>query len=646
MRMISLNTKLLVIVTTAVMVIASAVIVISSSSGLQQLNSASALNEERIAALLAKQSGGNIKFGKTESLDKLFTGFAADDTFNLAYAGAVKASGEVIAETELFEGLGAKAVGLAQEAIASEDIQSYDDSKFHMVAAPAHFGKKNAIVGSLIIAWDKSPRIAGAMVSAGQAAAIALAIAIVAMGGLAFILGYLVTKPLKRLTATAVEISNNSFDVDVPGAARRDELGAMARAVQVFRENGQKMAHLTEEERIAVAARTAERAEMMSGLQEAFGTVVSAAVAGDFSRRVEVSFPDPELSSLASEVNNLVDTVDKGLSETADVLAALAHTDLTHRVSGTYQGAFLKLKNDTNAVADKLSEIMGQLRETSGGLKIATSEILAGANDLSERTTRQAATIEETSASMEDLSNTVSENVKKAEAVTEKTHLASKLAKASGDVMTEATSAMERITSSSSKISNIIGMIDDIAFQTNLLALNASVEAARAGEAGKGFAVVAVEVRRLAQSAADASSEVKQLVEQSAGEVSGGSRLVADAAEKLREMLAAVEENAQLMSGISAASNEQATAIQEVGAAVRQMDELTQHNAALVEETNAAIEQTESQARDLDKIIEIFRVDANGSPSSATAKKEPVAAVRTAQATNGNTAIAEDWAEF
>ena len=151
MRMISLNTKLLVIVTTAVMVIASAVIVISSSSGLQQLNSASALNEERIAALLAKQSGGNIKFGKTESLDKLFAGFAVDDTFNLAYAGAVKASGEVIAETELFEGLGAKAVGLAQEAIASEDIQSYDDSKFHMVAAPAHFGKKTPLWDPLLL---------------------------------------------------------------------------------------------------------------------------------------------------------------------------------------------------------------------------------------------------------------------------------------------------------------------------------------------------------------------------------------------------------------------------------------------------------------------------------------------------------------
>ncbi|MFY8032556.1 MAG: methyl-accepting chemotaxis protein, partial [Devosia sp.] len=179
-----------------------------------------------------------------------------------------------------------------------------------------------------------------------------------------------------------------------------------------------------------------------------------------------------------------------------------------------------------------------------------------------------------------------------------------------GQVMTEATHAMERITSSSGKISNIIGLIDDIAFQTNLLALNASVEAARAGDAGKGFAVVAVEVRRLAQSAASASADVKALIEQSATEVRGGSELVAEAATKLGSMVAAARSSNELMETIARESRAQAGSIEEVNAAVRIMDEMTQHNAALVEETNAAIEQTEAQASELDRLVEVFKVDA------------------------------------
>ncbi len=178
--------------------------------------------------------------------------------------------------------------------------------------------------------------------------------------------------------------------------------------------------------------------------------------------------------------------------------------------------------------------------------------------------------------------------------------------------MTRSNEAMERITASSSKISNIIGLIDDIAFQTNLLALNASVEAARAGDAGKGFAVVAIEVRRLAQSAASASSEVKTLIDQSSSEVSSGSRLVAEATQKLTDMLAGVRESAGLISGISIASREQSSAISEVSQAIQQMDEITQHNAALVEQTNAAIEQTEAQATELDLIVERFIVSAHG----------------------------------
>jgi methyl-accepting chemotaxis protein len=183
-------------------------------------------------------------------------------------------------------------------------------------------------------------------------------------------------------------------------------------------------------------------------------------------------------------------------------------------------------------------------------------------------------------------------------------------------VMDETNAAMDRISASSGKISSIIGLIDDIAFQTNLLALNASVEAARAGDAGKGFAVVAVEVRRLAQSAAGASADVKRLVEQSVAEVSVGSKLVATATGNLASMVESVHQNSAFISEIARATQEQATALREVNSAVRQLDEMTQLNVSLAEEMNAAVGQTGFQARELDSIVDIFASD--GMPTVAT----------------------------
>jgi methyl-accepting chemotaxis protein len=418
-----------------------------------------------------------------------------------------------------------------------------------------------------------------------------------------------VTKPISRLTKTMDDLAKGNLEIDVKGTARSDELGAMARAVEVFRENARRVTAMSEDERAASDNRRQERAQMMQSLQRSFGEVVDAAGRGDFSRRVTAEFPDAELNNLARSVNNLVETVDRGLTETGQVLAALAQSDITHRVTGDYEGAFGRLRDDTNAVCDTLNQFVLGLRATSRTLKSATGELLAGANDLSQRTTKQAATIEETSAAMEQLATTVHDNAKRAEAASAKARGVSHTAGEGGVVMNKATEAMERITSSSGKISNIIGLIDDIAFQTNLLALNASVEAARAGEAGKGFAVVAVEVRRLAQSAAQASSEVKALVEQSASEVSGGAKLVAEAAQKLVSMLEAAKESSTLIEGIATASRDQASAIEEVSSAVRTLDEMTQHNAALVEETNAAIEQSESQAVELDHIVDVFNVE-------------------------------------
>ncbi|WEJ33667.1 methyl-accepting chemotaxis protein [Devosia sp. SD17-2] len=295
------------------------------------------------------------------------------------------------------------------------------------------------------------------------------------------------------------------------------------------------------------------------------------------------------------------------LSLLTQSLDRMAEGDLGGRINTSFTGQYEQLRQAFNQSLGRLDDIVSGLRETSGSLKIATAEILTGANDLSQRTTRQAATIEETSAAVEQLASTVSDNARRAGTANEKARQLASDAAEGGGVMDSATQAMSAIETSSAKISNIIGLIDDIAFQTNLLALNASVEAARAGDAGKGFAVAAVEVRRLAQSAAQASAEVKVLIEASAGEVRSGAQLVSQAAHKLGEILDGAGESSTLIEQIARANREQANALDEVAVAVRQMDEMTQHNAALVEQTNAAIEQTEAQANKLDQIVDVFR---------------------------------------
>lgn len=481
------------------------------------------------------------------------------------------------------------------------------------------FGKED-VVGGVIYVGIQSAPIDAIKTNTLMLLTIVSGVVFVLMGILVTIVANRLIRPLTRLASTMETVEEDPASAEVPYTENTNEIGEMARAVESFRRNGLKINEMSNEMQEASTQRATDRAQMMQSLQEAFGTVVTAAVKGDFSKRVDREFPDEALNQLATGINELVRTVDRGIRETEQVLSALANADLTLRVTGEYDGAFAKLKSNTNQVGDRLTEIVGRLRKTSGGLKTATGEILAGANDLGQRTTRQAATIEETSAAMEQLAETVSENAKKAEDATDKTKVAAALAAEGGKGMDAANNAMERITTSSEKISNIIGLIDDIAFQTNLLALNASVEAARAGEAGKGFAVVAVEVRRLAQSAAQASSEVKELIEQSGKEVSDGSKLVAEASKKLESMLGAVNENATLMADIFAASREQSHSIDSVGTAVRQMNEMTQHNAALVEETNAAIEQTEGQASELDQIVDLFTIEkVDNAPSRSAA---------------------------
>ena len=426
--------------------------------------------------------------------------------------------------------------------------------------------------------------------------------------GLAVIVASWLSRTIRRLAAATEQMAGGDFSVVLPKSEHGNELGRIAQALAVFGANGRALEEQQQDKAIAAAAQQVEQAQR-DRLQGQIALIAQRAARGDFTQRLATDYDLADLADVAKTVNELIAMVDRGLSETGGVLMALAEADLTRRVLGEYEGAFAGLKRDTNAVADRLSEIMGELRQTSRALRSATAEILSGADDLAERTTRQAVALEATSLTMVQLAGTVRDNAARTEEANRKAGLVTQTAESGGVVIVEANAAMERITHASTKISTIIRLIDDIAFQTNLLALNASVEAARAGEAGRGFAVVAVEVRRLAQSAARASADVKELIETSSQEVSHGSKLVAKASVQLAEVESAVRDNGILLGEIAVASREQAGAIEGAYEAIRHMDEMTRHNATLVEEMNATLGQTEVQARELDRVVDMFSLD-------------------------------------
>ena len=631
-------------------------------SALSNVNMVSRLissQQDDLIAALTTVHAGSVKFGKMEPIQAQLADFTNNPMSGVVGAVVFDAQGTTLLTYPEQNASTDRLSSLSADAIATDATVTVREADLHMAVAPVHFGKDNALVGSFGIAWDLGVHSNAIIADQLRNLMIGIGVGVVALIGLGLMLMLHVTRPIGRLTRFATALSQNDLDVALSDTKRRDELGELVSAMSVFQANALKMRDLTEADGQRAAIEERQRRETMAQLQRAFGDVVEAAGAGDLAARVATDFADPELNTLAGSVNQLLETIQTSVTATGDVLEALAEADLTQRMEGNYEGAFARLKDSTNTVAEKLSDIVGQIRKTSVDLKTATGEILSGANDLSERTTKQAATIEETSATMEQLAQTVLANAERASGASENAGTVTKAAEDGGAVMVRANEAMERITQSSSKISNIIGMIDDIAFQTNLLALNASVEAARAGEAGKGFAVVAVEVRRLAQSAAQASSEVKALIEQSATEVGAGSKLVSDAAARLQAMLEAVRKNRELLDGIARDSREQAAAIEEVNTAVRQMDEMTQHNAALVEETNAAIEQTESQASELDRIVAVFNVGSHHSagemqasrtgpaPTGIRALQDKVKTAAKAYLSKGNTALkAEDWTEF
>ena len=430
-----------------------------------------------------------------------------------------------------------------------------------------------------------------------------------------------ISRPLQGLGRVMRSLADGDLTAAVPGQQRLDEIGAMAQTVEVFKDNALKAVALEAEIEVNRTASEAERS------------------------RVEA-----EKSLEAAQDQTAIDALQQGLD-------ALTQGDLTHQITVALAPKTQRLKDDFNVTASRLRETIATISGAVRNLSTGTAEISKASNDLSRRTENQAASLEQTAAALEEITATVRKTAEGAVSAQTIVSAAKTDAERSSGVMRDAVSAMSAIETSATQISQIIGVIDEIAFQTNLLALNAGVEAARAGDAGRGFAVVASEVRALAQRSAQAAKEIKQLISTSSQQVGQGVKLVSETGDSLGRIVVHVSGFYTAINDIAASAKEQASALAEINVAINQMDQVTQQNAAMVEQSTAASQALTQETVELDRLTSYFQVGTQNSPSAkapkqsrasvpARATKQPALQVVGGKSTKAAAAGADDWEEF
>ena len=410
-----------------------------------------------------------------------------------------------------------------------------------------------------------------------------------------------IVRPLSTLTARMQSLAAGDLDVEIEGEGRRDEVGEMAAAVRIFRVNAierkrieadaeAQRAIAETERRDAAADRTRSADERAAAAQHEAERVARAAAARDAAAAEQA----------------------RAMRHIGEAIRALAVKDMRHRIGEALHADYEPLRAEFNAALDQLAQAFAEVAGAAGSVHQGTQEIATAANDLARRTEQQASNIEETATALDEITSTVEKTARGAAAARDSVAEARGDAERGAEVIGLTTQAMARIEASARKVSEIIGVIDEIAFQTNLLALNAGVEAARAGEAGRGFAVVASEVRALAQRSADAAKEIKALISASGQEVQNGVALVARTGEALSQIGQTVIRIDDIVSTIAQDSDAQAGGLGEINKAVRQVDQMTQQNAALAEQATAASQSLSRESERLAGLVARFSVERGG----------------------------------
>ncbi|MFN7010474.1 MAG: methyl-accepting chemotaxis protein [Allorhizobium sp.] len=565
------------------------------------LNKAVVARDEALGAFNTLISGSGVRSKAVEVFDQLKTAIADYDRFG-AQLLRHKAAGDTASAKALFTGEMAE-VAKTASARMNEIVEL------------------NRTITEEAISHADSVSSASIYATAGS-----VLVAVLVAGAAAFLSFVRVARPITDITHAMNNLAAGDTAREIPFGGRKDEIGEMAAAVSVFRSNAMERARLE------------RQAEETRGLSE--------------QERVA---REEQKAREAAEVQFAVDQLAQGLSRLSD-------GDLAAKIDVAFAGQLDALRVNFNQSVAKLQDAMRAVGENARAIDAGANEILSAADDLSRRTEQQAASVEETAAALEQVTTAVKDSSVRAEEAGALVAHTREGAERSGQVVRRAVAAMHEIEKSSGEISNIIGVIDDIAFQTNLLALNAGVEAARAGDAGKGFAVVAQEVRELAQRSANAAKEIKALITTSGDQVRNGVELVGETGRALEKIVGEVQEINRNVGAIVTSAREQSTGLLEINTAVNTMDQGTQQNAAMVEQQTAASHSLAQQAASLMALMGQFKLDA-GQAMSAAQSAQPVRTAtpasrpapsparalgqKLAGAFRGNAAVAQDnWTEF
>ncbi len=553
-----------------------------------------------------------------------------EKNFKTAYERYARVSGELPARadamTELTGFIGQLkgnldamlAAAAAGDKEKVSELQSQHEALFAQLSTLS--GNHNQAMQALLN--DGTAALGASVQSTTWSSVAGVAIGLVIAFGVALYISQVgITRPMLLLRARLAALAAGNVEEAIPGLKRSDEIGQIAQAAEIFRANAKDRVRLEQE---AEANRSMSEQERQARQEQAL----------------------KEAQDVKFAVDNL-----------ALALSKLAEGDLSFRIQQPFVASLDGVRSDFNNSAAKLEDTLSQVAANARGIDAGSNEIKSAADDLSKRTEQQAAAVEQTAAALEEITTTVKDSTRRAQEAGQLVSKAKSGAEESGDIVRRAVIAMEKIEQSSQSISNIIGVIDEIAFQTNLLALNAGVEAARAGEAGKGFAVVAQEVRELAQRSATAAKEIKSLITTSNEQVQEGVQLVGHTGKALETIVAEVQEINRHVLAIVESAQEQSSGLQQINTAVNQMDQDTQKNAAMVEETTAASYGLAQEVMALNGLLAQFRLAqqtmaAVSRPRSAAAseapKPSPAKALgrKLATAFQGNAAVNSDWEEF